>query len=51
MNDVTGLFTGNSSYFVPIIQMKDQQQTADLSAELFDYPLVPERPLMQAVLS
>lgn len=41
----------NSSYFVIIIQMKDWQQIADLSAEEFDYPLVPERPLMQAVLS
>lgn len=51
MNDVTELFTGNSSYFVIIIQMKDWQQIADLSAEVFDYPLVPERPLTQAVLS
>lgn len=35
-NDVTELFTGYSSYFVAIIQMKRQQQTADPSAELFD---------------
>lgn len=51
MTDVTELFTGNSSYFVTIVQMKDQQQTAELSAEVFGYPLVPERPQTQAVLS
>lgn len=51
VNAVTKLFTGNSTYFATIIQMKDQQQTADLLAELFSCPSVPERPLMQAVLS
>lgn len=51
MNDVTDMFTSSGSYFVTIIQMKDRQQTADLSAELFGYRLVPERPLMLAVLS
>lgn len=51
LTDVTELFTGNSSDSVTTIQMKDQQQTAELSSEVFGYPLVPERPQMQAVLS
>ena len=45
------LFTGHSIYVVTTIQMNDQQQTADLLAELFGYPSLPERPLTHAVLS